>query len=445
MTSSPGATQQSESSEPRGRRAAVAFIFVTALIDVLSFGIIIPVLPPLVVAFAGGDAVHGARIYGAFGTAWALMQFICSPLLGALSDRFGRRPVILLSCFGLGLDYLFMAFAPSLGWLFVGRIISGITAANFSTASAYIADVTPPEKRAAAFGLVGAAWGFGFVLGPALGGFLGAIEPRLAFVGAAALALLNALYGLFVLPESLPRDKRSSFQWSRANPLGSLTLLRSAPQLLGLSGVNFLFWIAHNVLPSVFVLYAGYRYGWSPRTMGFLLAATGVCNILVQVGLIKPVVARLGERGTLLAGLLFGGLGFAMYGLAPNGTLVWAAVPVFSLIGLFGPASQSLMTRQVSPSQQGQLQGANSCVMALTGLIGPALFTLTFAHFIDADRSWKLPGAPFLVAAALMLIALLLAWRVTRNAPPGDGARLAPDVRDESSATTAQPRTDPVA
>ncbi|MDB5987201.1 MAG: transporter [Nevskia sp.] len=403
------------------RRAAVAFIFVTALIDVLSFGIIIPVLPPLVVAFAGGDPVHGARIYGLFGTAWALMQFVFSPLLGALSDRFGRRPVILLSCFGLGLDYLFMAFAPTLAWLFVGRIISGITAANFSTASAYIADVTPPEKRAGAFGLVGAAWGFGFVLGPALGGFLGAIEPRLAFVGAAVLALLNALYGLFVLPESLPHEKRSAFSWKRANPLGSLTLLRSQTQLLGLAGVNLLYWLAHNVLPSAFVLYAGYRYGWNARTMGLLLAATGICNILVQIGLIKPVVARLGERRTLLAGLLFGAIGFAMYGLAPNGTLVWFCVPVFSLIGLFGPASQALMTRLVSPSQQGQLQGANGCVMALTGLIGPALFTLTFAHFIEPERSWKLPGAPFLLAAALTFLALILAWRVTRKSAAAGG------------------------
>jgi MFS transporter, DHA1 family, tetracycline resistance protein len=243
------------------RRAAFAFVFVTVLLDMLAIGIIIPVLPKLVVDFVGGDAVEGARVYGLFGTVWALMQFAFSPVQGALSDRFGRRPVILISNFGLGLDYVVMALAPSLSWLFLGRVISGITAASISTSYAYIADVTPADKRAARFGLLGAAFGMGFVLGPALGGFTGAVDPRLPFWIAAGLSLANALYGFFVLPESLPPERRSAFAWRRANPVGALTLLRSQAALIGLAGVNFLGNLAHAALPSVSVLYMMYRYG----------------------------------------------------------------------------------------------------------------------------------------------------------------------------------------
>src|SRR5262245_65236885 len=264
----------------------------------------------------GGDTARAAEIFGLFGTVWALMQFIFSPLLGALSDRFGRRPVILLSCLGLGLDYILMALAPTLWWLFVGRVISGITAASFATAGAYIADVTPPEKRAASFGMIGAAWGLGFIMGPALGGLLGVVNPRLPFWVAAGLTLLNALYGLFVLPESLAPENRKGFSLRRANPVGSLVLLRSHPELLGLSSVNFTYMLAHQVLPSVFVLYTSFRYGWSERATGLSLAFIGVFNIIVQAGLVKRIVARFGERRALLAGLLCGGAGSAIYGLA---------------------------------------------------------------------------------------------------------------------------------
>ncbi len=241
------------------RRAAFAFIFVTVLLDMLALGMVMPVLPKLVEGFVGGDTERASRIFGVFGTAWALMQFLFSPAQGSLSDRFGRRPVVLLSNFGLGLDYILMALAPTLGWLFAGRVISGITAASISTSFAYIADITPAEKRSARFGLLGAAFGLGFVVGPALGGMLGAWGPRLPFWTAATLSLLNGLYGLFILPESLPRDRRTPFNWRRANPVGSLTLLRSHPRLFGLAGANFLAYVAHNALPTTFVLYAGYR------------------------------------------------------------------------------------------------------------------------------------------------------------------------------------------
>lgn len=397
------------------RPAALVFILVTVLIDVLAFGIIIPVLPKLVEEFLGGDTPRAAEIYGLFGIAWALMQFLFAPVLGALSDRYGRRPVILLSCLGLGLDYVLMALAPSLLWLFVGRVISGITAASFTTAGAYIADVTPPERRAGAFGMIGAAWGVGFVLGPALGGLLGHFDPRWPFWGAAGLALLNFLYGWLVLPESLPASRRDRLQWGKANPFGALKLLRSHRELFGLAGVNVLFYLAHHSLPSVFVLYTSYRYGWSIATTGSALALVGVCSVIVQAGLVKPVVNWLGERGALLLGSVAGVVGFAGFALSPTALGMWLSIPVFELMGLTQPAMQALMTRHVGESEQGQLQGANGAIMGLTGIVGPGLFAYTFAWFIRPEASPPVPGAPFLLAAALMLAAALLAARVTRQ------------------------------
>ena len=400
------------------RRAAVAFIFVTVVLDVLALGVVIPVLPKLVEGFLGGNTARAAEIFGLFGTVWALMQFFMSPVLGALSDRFGRRPVILFSNFGLGLDYVVMALAPTLSWLFVGRVISGITGASFTTAGAYIADVTPPEKRSAGYGMLGAAFGLGFVLGPALGGLLGGINPRLPFWVAACLTLLNATYGLFVLPESLTKETRRPFSWRRANPVGSLTLLRSHHELFGLSAVYILFYLAHQSLPSVFVLYTGYRYHWGEETVGLTLAGVGICGIVVQGGLVRRIVAAIGERRTLLTGLACGVAGFVAFGSAPTAGLLWAGVPVFAFMGLFGPAAQGLMTRRVAPNEQGQLQGANSSLMGLAGLVGPFLFTLTFAHFIREGASVHLPGAPYLLAASLLVVAWMLAWKVTRAPQP---------------------------
>ena len=311
-----------------GRRApAFIFIFITVLLDMLALGMIAPVLPKLVVDFLGGDSATGAQIYGYFGTAWALMQFVFMPVLGALSDRFGRRPVVLLSNFGLGADYILMALAPSLSWLFAGRIISGITSASISTGYAYIADVTEPQMRAARFGMMGVAFGVGFVLGPALGGLAGAVSPRLPFWIAAALSLTNAAYGLLVLPESLPVARRAPFDWRKANPLGALALLRSRPQLASLASVSFLNYLAHASLPSMSVLYMQYRYGFDERMVGFTLAAVGLCAMVVQGGLIGRVVARFGERTTLIIGLAFGIAGFAIFGFAPTGMIFWIGIP----------------------------------------------------------------------------------------------------------------------
>jgi DHA1 family tetracycline resistance protein-like MFS transporter len=394
---------------------ATAFIFVTVVLDVLAMGVVIPVLPKLVEGFLGGDTASAAGMYGVFGTAWAAMQFVFSPVMGVLSDRFGRRPVILASNFGLGLDYVLMALAPNLGWLFAGRLISGITGASFSAASAYVADVTPPERRAAGFGMIGAAFGLGFVLGPAVGGILGATHPRLPFWVAAVLTLANAMWGVFVLPESLPRERRRPFDWGRANPVGTLRLLGSHRELLGLASVNFLYQLAHQVLPSVFVLYAGYRYAWNERTVGLTLALVGVGSMVVQGALVRPIVSGLGERRTLLCGLAAGACGMAAFGLAPTGGWFWSSLPVFAFMGLYGPAAQGIMTKRVDPSQQGHLQGANTSILGITGLIGPGLFTLTFATFIGSRADLHLPGAAFLLAAFLLAAAIPLALAVTRE------------------------------
>ncbi len=391
------------------------FILITVALDMLALGAIIPVLPGLVKSFLGDDTVEGARIYGLFGTVWALMQFIFMPVLGALSDRYGRRPVVLLSNLGLGLDYILMALAPSLWLLFVGRVISGITAASFSVASSYIADITAPEKRAAAFGLIGAAFGIGFICGPALGGLLSDFGPRAPFWVAAVLSLANFAYGWFVLPESLPPEKRGPLKWRSASPLGSLRFLRSVPGLLPLSFVNFLSFLAHEVLPSTTVLYVGYRYSSTPKEVGFFLAAVGICSALMQALGTKELVKLYGERRTLIGGLLAGAIGFAIYGLAPNVWWMVLGIPVVALWGTAGPAAQALMTAKVGPTQQGQLQGALASLRGVSGMIGPGLFTLTFAQFIGDWKLSGLPGAPFFLSTLLLLGAAYLSWRALQR------------------------------
>jgi DHA1 family tetracycline resistance protein-like MFS transporter len=401
---------------PVVRGGAVAFIFVTILLDMFALGMIMPILPRLVESFVADDTASAARIFGLFGTAWALMQFFFSPILGGLSDRFGRRPVVLLSNLGLALDYVLMALAPSLTWLFVGRVISGITSASVSTAFAYIADITPPDRRAAVFGKIGVAFGAGFILGPAIGGLLGGTDPRLPFWVAAGLSFANTLYGLLILPESLPAERRSRFRWKNANPIGALHLLRSAPVLTGLSVVTFFAQLAHVVLPSTFVLYAGYRYGWDAATVGLTLAMVGICAMAVQGAAIGPIVRRFGERRALLLGLGSGAAGFLIFGLAPTGALFWLGIPVMALWGVAGAATQALMTQSVTPEQQGRLQGATSSVQSVSQLLGPFLFTLTFAWFIGDSAPLKLPGAPFLLAAALLLLSLVIAARTLPKA-----------------------------
>ena len=403
------------------RRAALGFIFVTVLLDMLAFGLIAPVLPRLIKDFLHGDMARSSEFMGLFVTAWALMQFFFSPVLGVLSDRLGRRPVILLSNFGLGLDYIVMALAPTIGWLFLGRVISGITSSSITTANAYISDVTPPEKRAKAFGIFGAAFGIGFVLGPAVGGWLGVFNPRLPFWVAGALSLLNALYGLFVLPESLPAERRQKqFRWSKANPVGALRLLRSHRELFGLAIVNFLAYLAHEVYVTVFVLYVTLRYSWDAKAIGTSLAVVGIASMLTSALLVGPVVKRFGERRALFTGMFFGALGFAMFGWAPAGWAFLAAIPVNALWALATPPSQSLMTQRVSPSEQGELQGALGSLRGIAMVIGPGIFSGTFAVFIVANRYF--PGAPWYLAALFLLAGLGVAYIVVGR----------PEVEEES-------------
>jgi MFS transporter, DHA1 family, tetracycline resistance protein len=400
------------------RRGAVAFIFVTVLLDMLAAGMIIPILPRLIESFLDNDAARAARIFGLFGTVWALMQFVFSPLLGSLSDRYGRRPVVLVSNFGLAADYVLMALAPSLLWLFAGRVISGMTSASIFTAFAYIADVTPSERRAAMFGRLGAAFGAGFVLGPAMGGLLGDIDARLPFWVAAALSFANFLYGLVILPESLPLGRRSALRWRSANPLGALQLLRRDRTLAGLSLVNFIAQLAHVVLPSTFVLYATYRYGWDTKTVGATLAVVGVCSMIVQGGAVSPIVRSFGERGALILGLCSGAVGFLIFGAAPTGLLFTIGIPAMAVWGVATAATQALTTRIVPAELQGQLQGATSSVQSMAQLLGPFLFTLTFAYFIGTDAPAHLPGAPFLLASVLLVAALAIAVRTLRAGKP---------------------------
>jgi DHA1 family tetracycline resistance protein-like MFS transporter len=400
---------------PGAGRAAFAFILIMVVFDFLAFGIIAPVLPDLIRQFEGGDFARASSITGYFGFAWATMQFIFSPILGAWSDRFGRRPVILISCFGLGIDYVFMALAPSLTWLFVGRIISGITTSNVATAFAYITDVTPPERRAKQFGLISAAFGVGFIIGPAVGGFLGSINLRFPFWAAAALSLANALYGLFILPESLPPERRAKSAWHMANPVGSLNLLRSHPELAGLSVVTTLYYLAHNSLPSVWALYTEFRYDWNRRDVGLSLAVVGICAAVVSGALVGPFVKRFGERRSLLSGLFFGVLGFAGFALASRGWMILAVIPFIALWGIAGPAMQSLMSRRVDPSSQGKLQGAINSLRAITGMAGPVLFTQVFAAAISPRAILHLPGAPYFVAALLLFASLTLAAYIARR------------------------------
>jgi DHA1 family tetracycline resistance protein-like MFS transporter len=393
------------------RKAAVAFIFITVMLDMLAIGLIAPVLPKLVLNFLGGNAPSAAKWFGIFGTVFALMQFLFSPVLGVLSDRFGRRPIVLLSNLGLGLDYVVMAVAPTIRWLFLGRVISGITAASISTAMAYISDVVVPEKRAGAFGMIGAAFGVGFILGPALGGLLGNSDPRLPFWVAGGLSLANALYGFFILPESLPRERRRAFTFRRANPVGSLVLLRSHPELFQLATIQFIAYVAHEVF-NVWALYAIFRYAWNEGKIGLSLALVGVCSVVISAGLVQPIVSRLGERRTLYIGQFFGGLGMVLAGLAKTGAGYLLSIPVMMIWTIASPAANGMMTRRVSESEQGELQGAISSLRAIAVIIGPGLFTFTFAFFIDKERGWNLPGAPWYLGAALLFFAMVMATRV---------------------------------
>lgn len=398
------------------RRAAVIFIFVTVMLDVLSFSLIIPVFPHLVQSMSGGDIATAARWTGLIGALYGLMQFVFSPVQGALSDRFGRRPLILGSNLVLGLDFILMALAQTLPLLFIGRLLSGIASASFSTANAYIADITPKEKRAAAFGMLGAAFGISFVVGPALGGFLGHISERLPFWVAAGLALTNFLYGWFILPESLPPERRSPrFELRQANPLGALRLLQRHPAVFGLAVVFFLVSLAQFSLNSTFVLYTDFRFGWGTREVGYALAMVGICSVFVQAVLVRRVVPMFGERPVMLFGLACGIAGFSTLAFASWWPMFLLGIPLLALSGLGGPTVQSIVTRQVDPGEQGRLQGAMTSLASLATVFGPFLFSQVFAYFIGRDAVVHLPGAAFLLSALLVGAGLLLGWRATAH------------------------------
>jgi DHA1 family tetracycline resistance protein-like MFS transporter len=412
-------------------RAAVAFIFITVLLDIMALGMVAPVLPKLVTEFLQQNTTWAAVTYGLFNASFALLQFLFSPVVGSLSDRFGRRPLILASNLGLGLSYALMAWAPTLGLLFIGRAISGITGASFGTASAYIADTTPLDKRAGAFGILGAAFGLGFILGPALGGFLGGptvehlfrlgrFSARLPLWVAAAFSLINASYGFFVLPESLPRSLRTHFRWRRANPVGALKLLRRHPDLLALAAILFLSTLAQVSLPSTVTLYAMFRYHWTPDTIGLTLALVGVAMVLVQAGVVGRAVKRFGNRVTLIAGLCFGAVGLCYAGVAPTGSIFLWGIPIIALWSIFGAACQTLMSHHVTASEQGQLQGANASLTGIAELIGPLIFPFTFAYFVSPGHSVAASGAPFVLAGGLLAGTAVFAFFATRGETDDD-------------------------
>lgn len=406
---------------------AVVFIFVTLLIDSIGFGIIMPVLPALIMQLTGEHLDAAARYGGWLGFVFAAVQFFCAPLLGNLSDRYGRRPVLLFSLFALGLDYLLMGFAPRLEWLFIGRFIAGIAGASFGPAYAYLADISPPEKRAQNFGLAGAAFGIGFIAGPAIGGLLGSFGPRTPFLVAAAFSLLNVTFGYFALPESLPSQSRRAFEWSRANPLGTLRQMRKYPAVLSLAAAAFLWQLGHQVLPSVWAFYTMQKFQWSVTAVGMSLAAAGVVMAISQGALTRVLIPKLGERRAALIGLSAGAVVYCWYALAPLGWMMYLGVLAWALAALAWPSLNALMSQQIPPTAQGELQGGLASVSSLSAIIGPPLMTQLFGHFAGAAAPVQFPGAPFIAAA---LLAVLSAVMLARSTPAAATAFAQPEAAE---------------
>jgi len=396
----------------QNKKAAVGFIFITLLLDVTGIGIIIPVMPSLIMELTGEGLSAASKYGGWLIFAYAFFQFIFSPIVGALSDKFGRRPVLLVSLFGFGLDYILLALAPDLWWLFVGRVISGIMGASFTTGAAYIADVSPPEKRAANFGLIGAAFGLGFIVGPVIGGLLGEFGPRVPFYAAAVLSLLNWLYGFLILPESLPLDKRREFSWKRANPIGSLKNLKRYPILAGLIFAMFFVYIASHAVQSTWAYFTMYRFDWGEAEVGYSLGFVGVLSALVQGLLIRWLIPKIGQNAAVYIGMILYAIGLVLFSMAGEGWMVYPYMVVYCLGGIAGPALQGIMSNQVPSNEQGELQGALTSMMSLTSIIGPPVMTGLFAFFTGPEAPIELPGAPMMLGAALVLIGLFLSWRV---------------------------------
>jgi DHA1 family tetracycline resistance protein-like MFS transporter len=400
--------------KPKGQ-AALGFIFITLLVDVMGFGIIIPVLPQLIQRLIHGSISDAAIYAGWMAFAYAGMQFLFSPVIGNLSDKFGRRPVLLSSLLGFGIDYLFLAFAPTIGWLFVGRVIAGITGASFTTASAYIADISTPEKRAANFGLVGVAFGIGFIIGPVIGGILGNYNTQYPFLAAAALALLNAAYGYFILPESLSAEHRRPFSWGRANPVGSLIQLNKYKAVIGLAFSLFLVYIAVQSVQSVWTFYTIEKFQWSKAMVGYSLGFVGLLVAVVQGGLIRVVIPKIGQERSIWIGLLLYSLGLILFAFASTGWMMFAFLVPYCLGGIAGPALQGYMSNNVPANEQGELQGGLTSLASLSTIFGPLIMTWSFSYFTKPGAPFQFPGAPFAIGAVCMLLSTLLAVRSFRR------------------------------
>jgi DHA1 family tetracycline resistance protein-like MFS transporter len=392
-------------------KAALGFIFVTVLVDVIGFGIIIPVMPALIRELIQGDISAASSYGGWLMFAYAIMQFLCAPILGNLSDKYGRRPVLLFSLFGFGIDYIFLALAPGIGWLFVGRIIAGITGASFTTASAYIADISAPDKRAQNFGMIGAAFGLGFIIGPLIGGILGQFGSRVPFIAAAVLTLMNWLYGYFVLPESLAKENRRPFEWKRANPMGSLVQLKKYPSVAGLIISLTLVYIAAHAVQSTWSFYNIGKFNWDEKMVGYSLAFVGFMIALVQGGLIRLVIPKIGQEKSLYTGLLLYSIGMLLFAFATEGWMMFAFCTVYCLGGIAGPALQGIISSHVPPNEQGELQGALTSLISATSIVGPLLMTNLFSYFTRPTAPVYFPGAPFLMGAVLFLISTILSYR----------------------------------
>ena len=395
------------------RKPAIGFIFITLVLDVLGVGLLIPVAPRLVQELlhsgAGGSEQEAAPFVGLLLTTWYAMSFLFAPVLGALSDRVGRRPVILIALLGSGIDFFAQALAPTLGWLFVTRAINGISGASMTVANAYIADITPPKKRAAAYGLMGAAFGLGFVIGPFLGGVLGDINIRLPFYVAGALTLINWMYGCFVLPESLPPERRSHIRLARLNPIGAFGVLLQYPVVARLAASAFLINLAQFGLHATWVLYTAHRYGWSGKQVGLSLAVVGISSAIVQGFLTRKIVPAIGERRALLIGILLSAGAYAGYGLATEGWMIYAIIVIGSLGSIAPPALQALVTRSVRPDQQGTVQGAMMGLQSIAGIIGSFVGAGVFAYFVSDRAPVALPGATYILGSGLSIVSLLVA------------------------------------
>ena len=403
--------------QPFASRYALAFIFITMLVDSIGLGLIIPVAPKIIAQLTHEDMSGAARWGGWLYFVFALMQFLCAPLIGNLSDRFGRRPVLIASLLALGIDYVITGLAPTIAWLFIGRFLSGIAGASYTTAYAYIADITPPEKRAANFGVTGAAFSVGFILGPALGGILGQADPRVPFFLAAGLSLLNAAFGFFVLRESLAPENRRAFEPWRANPVGALAALRRFPGILTLCIVVVLMRLAHDSNPAVFSYYVMFKFHWTPQLVGYALMAVGALMAVVYGGLVRLVIPKIGETVAVYLGLLCGAMGFAGYAFATESWEMFAWMVPFALMGFVMPALNAIMSKMVGPTEQGELQGALACIGSLTSIAAPPLLTNLFAYFSSDRAPVYFPGAAFLAASMFLVLATLVFTQIRVQSP----------------------------